>query len=79
MHHTSSEILMQLAGLPLPPEKTINFLLQSLTILENLNDHPELIKEVSMRISEMYDKLGNVHKMIYYAKKSGHWRMEIRG
>lgn len=33
MHHISSEILLQLAGLPLPPEKIINFLLQSLTIL----------------------------------------------
>jgi hypothetical protein len=79
MHHTSSEILMQLAGLPLPPEKTINFLLQSLTILENLGDHQELIKEVSMKISEMYDKLGNIQKMIFFARKSGHWMMEIRG
>ena len=36
MHSTSSKILLQLADLPLPPEKTINFLLQALTILENI-------------------------------------------
>ena len=33
MHFTSCKILLQLADLPLPPEKTINFLLQALTIL----------------------------------------------
>jgi hypothetical protein len=33
MHRTSSEILLQLASLPLPPERTITFLLQALTIL----------------------------------------------
>ncbi len=32
-----------------------------------------------MRISEMYDKLGNIQKMIYFARKSGHWKMEIKG
>ena len=32
-----------------------------------------------MRISEQYSKLGNIHKMIFYARKSGHWMNEIRG
>lgn len=27
----------------------------------------------------MYDKLGNIQKMIFFARKSGHWMMEIRG
>jgi hypothetical protein len=36
MHSTSGKILLQLADLPLSPEKTIHFLLQALTILENI-------------------------------------------
>jgi len=32
-----------------------------------------------MRISEQYDKLGNIQKMIFFARKSGYWMMEIRG
>ena len=36
MHITSGKILIQLANLPLSPEKRINFLLQAITILENI-------------------------------------------
>lgn len=32
-----------------------------------------------MKISEMYNKLGNIEKVIYFARKSNHWRMEITG
>lgn len=30
-----------------------------------------------MKISEMYAKIGNLTKMIQFARKSDHWRMEI--
>ena len=30
-----------------------------------------------MKISEMYAKIGNLTKMIHYARKSDHWKMEI--
>jgi hypothetical protein len=44
MHATSGKILLQLADLPLPPEKTINFLLQALTILENIQSDKEKVR-----------------------------------
>lgn len=75
MHATSGKILLQLAELPLPPEKTINFLLQALTILENIESDKEKIRNVCMKISEMYAKIGNLTKMIQFARRSDHWRM----
>jgi hypothetical protein len=36
-HATSSEILLQLAELPLSPEKKISYYLQGLNVLENLD------------------------------------------
>lgn len=77
MHMNSGKILMQLADLPLPPEKTINFLLQALTILENIESDKEKVKAVCMKISELYHKIGNITKQIQFARRSDHWRMEI--
>lgn len=77
MHSTSGKILLQLADLPLPPEKTINFLLQALTILENIESDKEKVRQVCMKISEMYYKMGNLTKMIHFARKSEHWKMEV--
>ena len=51
MHATSGKILLQLANLPLPIEKTINFLLQALTILENIDCDKSKIKTVCMKIA----------------------------
>ena len=81
-HATSSEILLQLAELPLETEKQINYYLQGLNVLENLEGgeaEREKIKKVCMKIAEMYEKVGNLEKMIYFARRSGYWQLQIKG
>jgi hypothetical protein len=53
-HATSSEILLELAELPLSSEKKINYYLQGLNVLENLDGgepHADKIRKVCMRIA----------------------------
>jgi len=49
--------------LPLPPEKKINYYLQGLNVLENLDggeQHVDKIRRVCMRVAEIYEKTGNL-------------------
>jgi len=68
--------------LPLPPEKKINYYLQGLNVLENLDggeQHVDKIRRVCMRVAEIYEKTGNLEKMIYFSKRSGYWQLQIKG
>jgi hypothetical protein len=79
MHTTSGKILLQLAELPLPLEKTINFMLQALIILENTKTDKAMVINASKKVSAIYSKMNNFGKMIHFSRKSEDWANEIVG
>ena len=79
MHATSGRILLQLSNLPVSTDKKIHFLLQALTILENIDsENKDKVILICRKICELYEELGNLNKMIYYARKSNYWKKEVQ-
>ena len=32
-----------------------------------------------MKVAEIYEKVGNLEKMIFFSKRSGFWQLQIKG